>query len=702
MNKTDAGMRLLRYILILCALLSLSGKIPSNAQNAKTVKSITLDQLLGKKNTNKSQDKVRQITAGSRSSHERFGAIGSVLERTELKGTALSQDQIRTPYRRYVVNGALDLGGKVINMPYGSILDLENGSLKNGTVKMNATLVTPVYGISKERNISRVKVEGEYYETLVDLWGERTEPLFPWDTTAPKKVYIVDLKKFGITPGYQKRGSDGHYSDRQYDLMYNNGVGFTNAIRWAYDNGYDGIRFPKNDYCFTPRTVGKDKPSSLCGQVLVYDLYKFDIDLGGGTYYNILDSSRKSKYYTLTPDKSYAQSSKMFFLFCCVNVQIHNGVLVGDRELRDYSDSKESSQEGTAGFVLSGYVYNTRLYDLDISCFMGDGISMSQYGNIFSSYESKYGNPGTKFVPNSYPGRYYMSKTGGIQIDSKNVDNCTVTGYIDLSKRYSSNYKIVQLLKEKKTFTVNNNLGYTRIPNAFSNVEVLTFNASYSKEIPLRIIPASYLESFSLNPGETGVKLQFSYDEGVGSDGYKHTAAVSDVISENVVIERCKIHDNHRGGISGGSKNDIIRFCEFEKNNTKVNYKGKKIPVFSVGGTNYHIDYEDSFAKGLEIYGCTFKSSNQNIGKLLFGVFTLDFHDNVSDTGIGIYRNIFSHIHDNIFKNNGLWLSSWSLSKMDGKEGLGVKYLTRVIYYHDNEVASPSKVSEHNRTIIIE
>jgi hypothetical protein len=230
----------------------------------------------------------------------------------------------------------------------------------------------------------------------------------------------------------------------------------------------------------------------------------------------------------------------------------------------------------------------------------------------------------------------------------------------------------------------------------------LTYNPSYSKDTPLRIIPVSYLESFHLNPDETGVKLQFRYDEGVGSDGFKHSVAVSDVISENVVIEYCKIHDNHRGGIAGGSKNNIIRNCEFEKDNTEVNYNGKKIPVFSIGGTNYHINYEDSFAKGLEIYGCTFKSPNQNIGKLLFGVFTLDFHDNVSDTGIGIYRNIFSHIHDNIFKNNGLWLSSWSLSKMDGKEGLGIKYLTRVIYYYDNEVATPSKLSEHNRTIIFE
>lgn len=689
--------------LIICVFLLLSG-VSAFGQGNKPVKSITLDQLLGKKKTEnviQSSPIVAPKTANN-GYREHIGAIGSVLERIELKGTSLTQDKISAPYRRYVVNGTMDLGGKTISVPDGCILDLENGSLKNGALKMNTTLVTPIYGISKERNISKVKVSGEYYETLVDLWGEQTEPLFPWDTSAPRKVYIVDLKKFGITPGYQKRGSDGHYSDRQYDLMYNNGVGFTKAIRWAYDNGYDGIRFPKNDYCFTPRTVDKDKPSSLCGQVLVYDLNKFDIDLGGGTYYNILDSSRKSKYYTLSPETPYAQASKLLLVFCCVNVQIHNGKLVGDRKLRDFSDKKESSQESTTGILLSGYVYNTRLHHLDISSFMGDGICVAQFGNIFSSYGSKYDTPGSKFVPKSYPGRYYVSKTGEIKFDSNNIDKCTITDYIDLSKRYNKQYEIVGLLKTKKSYTINNNLGYTRIPNAYSNVEVLTYNPSYSKDTPLRIIPVSYLESFRLNPDETGVKLQFRYDEGVGSDGFKHSAAVSDAISENVVIEYCKIHDNHRGGIAGGSKNNVIRYCEFEKDNIEVNYEGKKIPVFTVGGTNYHINYEDSFGKGLEVYGCSFISSNQNIGKLLFGVFTLDFHDNVSDTGIGIYRNIFSDIHHNLFKNNGLWLSPWSLSKMDGKEGLGIKYLTRVICYHDNEVDAPSKISEHNRTIIFE
>ena len=265
----------MKRLIISAVILSLIFSSTGFGQGSKPVRSISLDQLLGKKKaenvvqtTTKPAPKVTQSTY-----REHIGAIGSVLERIELKGNTLTQDKISIPYRRYVVNGTMDLGGKTISMPDGCILDLEQGNLKNGAIKMNTTLVTPIYGISKERNISKVKVSGEYYETLVDLWGEQTEPLFPWDTTAPKKVYIVDLKKFGITPGYQKRGSDNHYTDKQYDLMYNNGIGFTNAIRWAYDNGYDGIRFPKNDYCFTPRTTKNGKPQEG-PMVLVQDYEK--------------------------------------------------------------------------------------------------------------------------------------------------------------------------------------------------------------------------------------------------------------------------------------------------------------------------------------------------------------------------------------------------------------------------------------------
>lgn len=669
-------------------------------QGSKLVKSISLDQLLGKKKTEivvqatKPSSKVNQ--QGYR---EHVGAIGSVLERIELKGNTLTQEKISTPYRRYVVNGTMDLGGQTISMPDGCILDLEQGSLKNGSLKMNTTLVTPIYGISKERNISKVKVSGEYYETLVDLWGEQTEPLFPWDTTAPKKVYMVDLKKFGITPGYQKRGSDNHYTDKQYDLMYNNGIGFTKAIRWAYDNGYDGIRFPKNDYCFTPRTTKNDKPQEG-PMVLVQDYEKYDIDLGGGSYYLILDSKRKSKYYVNSPEKPYAQGGTMFFIAACINLQIHSGRMVGDRALRDYDDGAERNLDNSRAFALSSYCQNIRLHHLDLSEFMADGVSVGQFGNWFPDYESRFYTPKMSWTGKATLGKY-IQKGDIVVKSSDNFEHCTLSNYLRLTNHYHDNFSVISKIASKRRFTVNNNLGYTRLINNYHNVDILTFNDQRSTDVPLRIIRTSYLENFELLPGETGVKIQSWYDEGAGEDGIQHSGTVSDIISSNCIIENCQIHDNHRGGISGGCNYVTIRNCSFSKNDSDRNYLGKTIPLFMVGATNYHINFEDSYAKGLEIYNCSFSRNNSSIGRLLFGVLTLSFHHNFSDAGVVIYNNLCSDIHDNVFNSVGLGLAGWRHSSNDAVlHQYGFSYLTRVIHFHDNQVRIQAKPGPHYRTVV--
>ena len=687
--------------LITCIFLILLSVFSAIGQRNKSVKSITLDQLLGKKKTEKvvlsSPRVASQISnIGYR---EHIGAIGSALERIELKGTSLSQDKIRTPYRRYVVIGTMDLGGKTISMPEGCILDLENGSLKNGALKMNTTLVTPIYGISKERNIRNIKVSGEYYETLVDLWGEQTEPLFPWDTTAPKKVYIVDLKKFGITPGYQKRGSDNHYTDKQYDLMFNNGVGFTKAIRWAYDNGYDGIRFPKNDYCFTPRTTKNENPATGA-IVLVQDLDKFDIDFGGGSYYLILDSKRKSKYFTLSPERPYAQGGTLFFVACCINLQLHNGTFVGDRKLRDYEDDSERYLENTRAFALSSYCQDIRLHHLNLSEFMADGISIGQFGNWFPDYESRYYTPKMSWTEKATLGKYIL-KGDSVVKDPANFEHCTISNYLRLNNHYHNNLAVIRRIASKRRFTVNNNLGYTRLINNYHNIDILTFDEKRSIELPLRIVRTSYLEDFELLPGETGVRIQSWYDEGAGRDGIQHSGTVSDVISSNCIIENCRIHDNHRGGISGGCNYVTVRYCTFSKNDTDRNYLGKTIPLFSVGATNYHINFEDSYAKGLEIYNCSFSRNNTTIGRLLFGVLTFSFHHNISDAGVVIYNNLCSDIHDNVFNSVGFGLTNWRHSSNDAVlHQYGFSYLTRVILFHGNKVKIHARPSPHYRTVV--
>ena len=624
------------------------------------------------------------------------------LERVVLKGgngKVLTQAMMNQRCRRYIIEGPFDLAGKGITMPYGSVLDRENGELRNGTLVMGQTRVTPIYGISKETRISKVKVTGEYYETLVDLWGVHEDPVFPWDTSAPKKVYVVDLKKFGITPGYQKKGVDGHYTDRQYDLMYQNGVGFTEAIQWAYKNGYDGIRFPKNDYCFTPRTVGEENPSGYCGQVLIQDIIKFDIDLGGGSYYNILDSSRKSKYYK-AEGETYQQASYMFWMAMCINVQVHSGKLVGDRTIRDYTNSKERNQEQTYGIMVSAYCYDVRIHHIDFSCFMGDGVTMNQAGDYFKDYNAPYSPSGVKYVGLAEPMQYSL-KEGDLKINPHSNSYCLVSDYLDFSGWYPTYFSIGKKLKELKLFSVNNNRGYTRIPNMYLNVDILTFNKKISTERPIRMIKSSYLDYFQLNNNETGIKFQFYYDEGVGKEGFKHNMAISDLITSDCIIEYCEIHDNHRGGISGGCNNTVIRNCKFSKNDKEINYQGHIIPLFLVGGTNYHIDYEDSYGKNLTIRKNTFdRAGNKNIGKILLGVLSFSFSDNRTDAGVYIYNNLTSDIQDNIFTSGSFGFSNWILSTDAKKQNdYGCKYLCRTVLFRNNSIETFKEFSPGIRTI---
>lgn len=617
------------------------------------------------------------------------------LERVYLRGgngKVLTQDMIGTKLRRYVIEGTFDLEGKKLVMPYGSVLDLEEGELRNGSIVMDQTRVTPVYGISRQTRIKNVKVSGDYFETLVDLWGVSDQPLFPWDSTPPRRVYTVDLKKFGITPGYQIRRSDGHYSDSQYDLMYRNGVGFTKAIQWASQNGYDGIRFPKNDYCFTPRTVG-EKNSPECGQVLVQDLVKFDIDLGGGSYYNILDSSVKSKYYKGTGE-SFEQRSFMFWIARCINLSIHNGVFIGDRVLRDFTHAKEVNFDQTYGIVVGSYAYNIRMHHLDMSSFMGDGIAMLQTGEYFDSYEGTKITPSHNSVSVSIPEKQSLSGKSIIN------ESRSVTEIMKLSKQTQDPF--INAIKSQKIYYINNNRGYTRIPNIYLNVDILTFREG-KYDVPNRVLKTSYLNSFKLNDDESAFKVRFHYDEGVGRDGFKHNVTITGPIPENCIVENCRIHDNHRGGITGGNNNTIIRDSWFSKNLTETNYRNKTIPVFTMGATNYHIDYEDCFGEGLEIYNCVFKSPKELVGRLLFGVLTLDFHDNKSDNPVIVYNNLFSNIHHNTFTTTGLGLSGWFLTNnVRYQNELGCKYLTRVIYFHDNRVGSNDAPSSQYRTLVIE
>ena len=144
-----------------------------------------------------------------------------------------------------------------------------------------------------------------------------------------------------------------------------------------------------------------------------------------------------------------------------------------------------------------------------------------------------------------------------------------------------------------------------------------------------------------------------------------------------------------------------IRFCSFKKNHTEKNYLNKTIPVYQVGATNYHINFEDSYSKDLEIYNCRFYRSSTSIGRLLFGVYSMSFHDNESDAGVVIYNNILSEVYNNSFKSAGFGIADWRHSSNDNVlKQYGFHYRTRVFYFHDNCYTQEASYNNHYRTLI--
>ena len=295
----------------------------------------------------------------------------------------------------------------------------------------------------------------------------------------------------------------------------------------------------------------------------------------------------------------------------------------------------------------------------------------------------------------------FVEKEGQIVKDNENKERCTISNYLKLTNHYRKGLQTIERIAEKRVFSINNNLGYTRLINNYHNIDILTFNEKESTEQPLRIIHSSYLDYFSLLPNETGVKIQSWYDEVVPEEGIQHSATISDLISSHCIIENCQIHDNHRGGISGGSNYNTIRNCSFSKSNISKNYRGTVIPVFMVGATNYHINYEDSFAKDLVINHCHFSRTNTSIGRLFFGVYTLFFYDNMTDAGVVIYNNINSDVLSNTFKTAGFGIADWRHSSNDDVlKRYGFHYLTRVVNFHDNKCGQKASFKEHYRTFI--
>ena len=596
--------------------------------------------------------------------------------------------------------------------------------------------------------------------------------------TSGAGCFVVDLAKYSITEGMMYK-ENGHYTDKQYDKMYDNATGFTKAFQDAFTNGYSKIVIPKGNYCFTPifyvndnnNTMGIDGTPPI---IWILNMSNLDIDMAGSTFHLLVDSTQHSKYYNST-EASYAYRGAVIAISQSKNITIRNGNFVGDCYTRSYINSKEKLQESCYGISvgLTGFTYNINLIDLDGSGFSGDFIfcqarSVYLYRQPFWNSRlvgSANGNltvgPSTSVsgIMNYGFGFTYSGSNDIIIVDNKKSNiKYGLSGVHDLSNWFGnsySNYPYVLKEAAAREFSIHNSGKYTRMLNCYApHIQVLTYAElpATPSTLPLRIISTGYCESFQLFENEKYIRLQFQNERGLETNYYRssgledldavnayfgtelsadqtnapNTAVYDDEDSEKnpyietdqqsdddawedvtynnsdaggdgprihivpklsggLLIEGCRIHDNGRGGITGGCNDVIVRDCEFMKQQyDKTSSAQGAHPVFTGGSTNYHIGYEDSVANHLTVENCVFYSG-RSTGKLLFPtILRLDFRNNICyGCCPSVGNNFITNITNNVFHRTGIaptyrnWLAgvAQSSSKMQ---------MTRLMNYTNN------------------
>lgn len=387
-------------------------------------------------------------------------------------------------------------------------------------------------------------------------------------------AYVIDLQKFGITEGIVNKGNNGHYSESQYTVMYNNAVGFTRALEYARDNGYSKVLVPKGDYCFTPvYNVGNTPASVDLNPPLIWILNTvgLEFDLGGSTFHLMVDSTQKSRYYNINSSSTVWYKATMIGVGQSKNITIKNGVFRGDWYTRSFTNANEKKQESCYGISvgIAPFTFNVKLEGLEGSGFSGDFItsnprSMRVYTEPFwdgrynsnsnprvlgtsSQYVKGVKNFGFGWRPDNYDivKQSNMTDSGGNKSNNRlGLSGLHKVGSWCMDSKYP---EYVRKEAAKRNFSLHGNLGYTRVINAYApHVQVLTYASgdATADTKPLRIIDTGYCENFHLYDNETYVRFQFLNENGLLKNEYR----ISDTDDDKV--------DAYFGGLSEDETGD--------------------------------------------------------------------------------------------------------------------------------------------------
>lgn len=541
----------------------------------------------------------------------------------------------------------------------------------------------------------------------------------------PQIPYLVELDRFNITSGYMEKNSDGHYTKEQYDQMNANAYGITEAIKYAYDNGYTGIVFPRDTYCFCD--TSKDTRCSI----LLCDLVGFDINFNESKLCLLIDTSELSPYAE-EDREPIDQHVVLMQVMLCQHLTLRNAILVGDRSLRTYENTgsgfeHENQQQGSYGLNMGGQSRDITVINFETYDFMGDGITSEQGRYYATSLTQKVSTFNWR--------RNIGKRTAGVgyRVSNNEVIHdysrwVTISDFVSLNGSYTKDmeYTVRKKLGEERIFVINNNLGYTRLINCyFPRITILCYDDNSDE--PLRVFDTAYLEPFKLFKNETRIRVQFNYEaftaqewdetkqysvnDFVLYDGkiYRKRAGsistvgqfiesewldgdniieggvseltsdcvIEEALSDNFRFENCYIHDNQRGGYSGGGINVSFYKCRFQKTWNFDNHESG--PISYRESTYYHIDFEDNYGSKFLADSCTFIGA-----KILLGVYSYEIRNcYIRDYGIITYNCYYGSIHDNILMNSVASTTTWYRDR-DYDEPGGKNLVKRVVHVYCN------------------
>jgi len=434
-------------------------------------------------------------------------------------------------------------------------------------------------------------------------------------------LYKLNITDYGIVEGSL---GTSPYTFEEYNQAKNNKIGFQNAMDYAYENNYSGILFPKGTYSLCYFSSPSD---NVYTKANLFPKSNQIIDMNGAKFEVIYDSVNRSPFDTTT-NPIYALDGSVFRVHKCHNVVIKNGEIKGDIYNRTFSDAAEKSMEQTYGVFSGVNCYNVLYENLNVHGFMGDSFTFST-----RSFD------GSKLITpaplDAVPG--YVNSSGGIDM----VAGCYTSPLIPINLTMLAELTPFAL----KTIQIQTSGGYTRVPN-FKNktIEIAFYNSS---NVFISKRYTKYLHKIVMPSNATAVKLIFT-EETAGltslpNQGY----TIMEQASHKATVLNCKIHDNHRGGISNPCDDIIIDGCEIWHNGMDSSIG---VPLFP-DNTRYAINFEDTYANSAVIRNCNIYSG---YNCMLMGVGTFLIENNTI-SNFSLAAVVYYEIEKGIVINNSFY-----------------------------------------------